>query len=107
MRWRDRYSLSTQFLAMSAVVLCVSMAVFGTWVNHRITRSVLAASGADGTALMKGILEQHVQRIGPDGTLHPDDVAALDRLFVGTLLGESIVSVKLWVTDGPEKARII
>ena len=92
---------------MSAVVLCVAMAVFGTWVNHRITRSVLAAAGADGAALMKGILEQHIQRIRPDGTLHPEDVAALDRLFVGTTFGESIVSVKLWVTDGSENARIV
>lgn len=92
---------------MSAVVLCVSMTVFGIWVNHRITRSVLAAAGADGAALMKGLIEPHVQRIGPDGALHPDDAAALDRLFVGTALGESIVSAKLWVTDGSENARIV
>lgn len=107
MRWRDRYSLSTQFLAASAVVLCLSMAVLGTWVNHQITRSVLATSGADGAAFMRGMLEQYVQRMEPDGTLHPDDVAALDRLFVGTVLGDNVVSVKLWINDGTRTATIV
>jgi len=107
MRRQVGYSLSTQFLAAAAIVLCLSMAVLGTWVNHRITRSVLATSGADGAAFMRGVLEQHVQRIGADGTLHPDDVAILDRMFIGTVLGEYVVSVKLWSTDGSGMAEII
>lgn len=107
MRWREKYSLSTQFLAAAAVVLCASMAVLGTWVNHRITRSVLATSGADGAVFMRGLLQQYVQRITPLGELHPEDVASLDRLFVGTIFGNYIVSVKIWLSDGSPNARII
>jgi signal transduction histidine kinase len=107
MRWRERYSLSTQFLVAAAVVLGLSTAVLCTWVSYQITRSVLATSGADGAAFMRGMLQQHVQRILPDGSLHPDDVAALDRLFVGTELGESIVSVKIWTADGSANGTVI
>ena len=46
--WRPRLSLSNQFLLAAALVLCLSMAVLGTWVNHQITRSVLATSGSGG-----------------------------------------------------------
>lgn len=107
MRWRERYSLSTQFLVAAAVVLGLSTAILCTWVSHQITRSVLATSGADGAAFMRGVLQQHVQRMLPDGSLHPDDVAALDRLFVGTELGESIVSVKIWTADGAANGTVV
>lgn len=107
MRWRDRFSISTHFLITSAIVLCISMAVLGTWVNHQITRSVLATSGADGAAFMRGFLEPLVQRMDAEGRLHPEDVTQLDRLFVNTVLGQSIVSAKLWVSDGGTDARII
>jgi signal transduction histidine kinase len=76
------------------------MAVLGTWVNYQITRSVLATSGAGGTDLMKGFLESEVQNLNPDGTLPAENHEHLDRLFVGTPLGESVVSVKIWRPDG-------
>ena len=107
MRWRDRLSLSTRFLTASVIVLCLSMTVLGTWVSHQITRSVMATSGADGAAFIRAMLEQHVQHIDPRGVLQPDDVAALDHLFVNTVLGERIVSVKLWLSDGSTNAKII
>lgn len=107
MRWRDRLSLSTRFLTASVIVLCLSMAVLGTWVSHQITRSVMATSGADGAALIRAMLEQYVQNIDPRGALQPDDVAALDRLFLNTVLGKRIVSVKLWLYDGGTNAKII
>ncbi len=107
MRWRDRLSLSTQFLTASVIVLCLSMTVLGTWVSHQITRSVMATSGEDGAAFIRAMLEQHVQNIGPQGELRPESVAALDQLFVDTVLGDRIVSVKLWLNDDGRNPRII
>lgn len=100
MSWRDRLSLSTQFLGAAAVVLCISMAVLGTWVNHQITRSVLVTSGAGGSDFMMGFLEAEVQNLLPDGTMPKENQERLDRLFVGTPLTESVVSVKIWRSDG-------
>ena len=95
----SRLSLSSQFLVAAALVLFVSMAVLGTWVNNRITRSVLATAGADGRALMQGLIEPLVQNILPDGTLPESSHRALDRLFVDTPIGRNIVSVKIWRKD--------
>ncbi|HEV7437635.1 MAG TPA: hypothetical protein VGO22_22645, partial [Pseudorhizobium sp.] len=100
-------SISTQFIATSAVVLCLSMAVIGTWVSHQIERSVMATSGTNGAAYLRASLEQYVQRIGPQGQLHPHDVAALDRLFRNTVLGERVVSVKLWFRNESTEPTII
>lgn len=94
-----RLSLSTQFLVAAALVMCVFMAVLGTWVNYRITRSVLATAGADGRALIQGLIEPLVQDILPDGTLPESSHRALDQLFVDTPIGRNIVSVKIWRKD--------
>src|SRR5688572_17883307 len=96
MRWRDSLSLSTQFLIVAALVLCASMAVLGTWVNHQITRSVLVASGEGGSDFMMGFLQAEVQDLLPDGTMPLENQNRLDKLFVGTSLSDSIVSVKIW-----------
>src|SRR5690606_18346890 len=50
-------SLSMQFMAAAAVVLCVSMAVLGSWVNYQITRSVLATSGAGAVSFLCAFIE--------------------------------------------------
>lgn len=100
MSWRDRYSLSIQFLAAAAVVLCISMAVLGTWVTHRITRSVLATSGQGGSDLMVSILEAEVQNLLPDGTMPIATQRRLDQMFADDTVAKRIVSVKIWRTDG-------
>ncbi|KQY26699.1 sensor histidine kinase [Rhizobium sp. Root482] len=107
MRWHDRISLSTQFLIASVLVLCLSMTVLGTWVSHQVKESVLATSGADDAAFIRAMVERYVQRIDSEGSLHPDDVEALDSLFSDRVLGERIVSAKLWLTDGSINAKII
>nr|CAD6405436.1 histidine kinase [Rhizobium sp. Q54] len=107
MRWHNSLSISVQFLAVSAIVLCVSMTVLGLWVSEQIERSVIATSGADGAAFVRATLEQYVQRMDEQGNLHPDDAQALDRLVTDTPLAQRIVSVKLWRTNGGPKATII
>lgn len=100
MNWRDRYSLSTQFLAAAAVVLCISMAVLGTWVTHRITRSVLVTSGLGGSDLMVSFLETEVQNLLPDGSMPSENQKRLDQMLVSTPVTKRIVSVKIWKPDG-------
>ncbi|WP_011580138.1 MULTISPECIES: sensor histidine kinase [Chelativorans] len=98
--WRKNLSLSNQFLLAAGLVLCVSMTVLGTWVNHQITRSVLATSGSGGVAFMEAFIEPEIQGIRADGTLPPEAHLALDALLVEAPIGKSIVSVKLWKPDG-------
>lgn len=98
--WLSGLSLSNQFLVAAAIVLCLSMAVLGSWVNRQITRSVLATSGAAGAAYLDAFIEPLVQEMLPDGTLPPASHAALDALLRESPIRKSIVSVKIWLPDG-------
>lgn len=75
------------------------MAVLGTWVTHRITRSVLATSGQGGSDLMVSFLEAEVQNLLPNGTMPIETQQRLDRLFGGETVAKRIVSVKIWRPD--------
>ena len=99
--WLSGLSLSSQFLAAAAVVLCLSMAVLGTWINRQITRSVLAVSGSAGAAFLDAFVEPLIQDIGPDGRLPAESQKALDALlFDGQPIRRSIITVKIWRLDG-------
>lgn len=98
--WLSGLSLSNQFLVAAAIVLCLSMAVLGSWVNRQITRSVLATSGAAGAAYLGAFVEPLVQDMLPDGTLPAASRAALDALLQESPIRKSIVSVKIWLPDG-------
>lgn len=76
------------------------MAVLGTWINEQIKQSVLRTSGAQGAQFMSGFLEPHVQNITADGVLPPSDHETLDALFIGTPVGQSVISIKIWRADG-------
>eukprot|EP00873_Tetraselmis_striata_P031944 jgi/Tetstr1/452208/TSEL_039244.t1 len=102
----SRLSFSSQFFVAAAIVLFVAMAVLGTWVNEQIKHSVLVTSGAQGANFMNGFLEPLVQDINPDGTLPPRTHAQLDTLFVGTPLGQTVVSIKIWVVEATQATVI-
>lgn len=102
----SRLSFSSQFLIAAGVVLFVAMAVLGTWVNDQIKHSVLVTSGAQGANFMNGFLEPLVQDLNPDGTLPLARQEQLDALFVGTALGNTVVSIKIWTADGTDATVI-
>ena len=102
----SRLSFSSQFFIAAALVLFVAMAVLGTWVNDQIKHSVLVTSGAQGANFMNGFLEPLVQEINPDGSLPAASHEQLDALFIGTALGNTVVSIKIWVVEGTDATVI-
>ena len=76
------------------------MALLALWVNEHIKHSVLQTSGAQGAAFMQGFLEPRVQDLQPGGELSAERRRDLDALFIGTALGRSVVSIKIWRADG-------
>ncbi|MBN7756648.1 sensor histidine kinase [Nitratireductor aquimarinus] len=95
-----RLSLASQFLIAATIVLFLSMAILGTWINRQITRGVLAASGEGGVALINAFLEPATQGLEPGGHLSAESIEMLDQIFVDTPIAKSIVSAKIWSTDG-------
>lgn len=98
-RWRE-LSFSSQFLVAAAIVLFVAMAVLGTWITEQVKQSVLETSGAQGAQFMTGFLEPHVQELQVGGTLSDEVHQTLDALFIGTPVGDSLISIKIWRADG-------
>lgn len=98
-QWSD-LSFSSQFLGAATVVLFVAMAVLGTWITEQIKQSVLRTSGAQGAQFMAGFLEPHVQELRPGAGLSESTHHTLDALFIGTPVGDSVISIKIWRADG-------
>ena len=93
-------SISGQFLIVAGIVLCVTMAILGTWVTQQIKHSVLVTFAAQGASFMTVFLEPRVQEMGPNGQLSDERRRELDELFIGTPLGDTLVSIKIWREDG-------
>lgn len=98
-RWAQ-LDLSTRFVIAAAIVVCLSMAVLGSWINHQITRSVLATTGADSANFMRAFFEPAVQDIEDGGLLSPLSQQKLDDILVRTPIVRTLVSVKIWRLDG-------
>lgn len=88
-------------MAAAAVVLCVSMAVLGTWVNYQITRSVLATSGAAAVGFLQAFVEPVIRDLEAHDELPPHVHERLDAIFAeGEPILRSFVTLKLWRPDG-------
>ena len=96
----SRLSFSSQFLIAASGVLIAFMAVLGSWVTEQVKASVLETSGVQGAAFMTGFLEPYVQNLAPNGMLDAETQGRLDALFIGTPLGETLVSIKIWRNVG-------
>ena len=98
-RWSE-LSFSSQFLGAAAIVLIVAMVVLGAWITDQIKQSVLTTVGAQGAQFMDGFLEPYVQQLEVGGELSEEVHQALDALFIGTPLGDALISIKIWRADG-------
>lgn len=98
--WARGWSLSTKFLLTATLVLCVSMAALGSWVNQQITRSVLATNGAAAASFMETFMAPLAQNLTTEGALPDESRAKLDELLIGVANRRSLVSVKMWRLDG-------
>jgi signal transduction histidine kinase len=93
-------SLSRQFLIASFPILLIGMLLIGSWVAAQITNSVAYRIGGMTGMYVDSFVAPHVQSLVKADDLSADDRAALDQLFIDTLLGEKIASLKIWRRDG-------
>ncbi len=102
-RWgwlKRRLTLSDQFLLISFVILLGGMLIIGWWVASRIEDAVITQT-ADVTALyMKSFVAPLLQGLATSNKLGTDEHQQLRNLITNTPLGQEIVSVKVWSTEG-------
>lgn len=96
----ERVSLARQFLLVGAVVLALSGATIGAWIDHQIeAREVNHA--AEGAALyVESILAAPLKELVEQGSLSPGTSGLLDSIFVAGPLARKVVRFKLWTADG-------
>ena len=98
-QWRA-LSLATRFLVANLIALLIAAVVLGLWVGRQIESGVLARTATVTALYADSVVAPQLQQVRASGALDDQTNATLDRLLSRTDLGERIVSLKIWSTDG-------
>jgi signal transduction histidine kinase len=96
----QRISLPRQFALVTAAILVVCMAIFGTWVGHQIERNAMNRAAATTALYVEGILAAQLHAWADGRTLTPTLRETLDSIFIAGPLHANVASFKLWDTHG-------
>lgn len=98
-RWQ-KLTLPGQFVLAGAVVMIIATVFLEYWVSKRIEDAVVENSAVNAALLMESFISPLSQELAETDTLSPPARQALAEVFNGTLIGERVVSFKIWSTDG-------
>ena len=98
-RW-SAFSLAQQFAIVGSMVLVCGMLVIGSWVSREIEGAVTQNTAASSALYMDSFIAPLIQELGQKDTLSLENELALDKLWLGTDIGNRIVSVKIWKEGG-------
>ena len=97
--WRN-LSLAAQFVFAGSIVLVVGMAIIGFWVTQRIEDGVVRNTAASTALYMESFVAPLVQELGQANQLTPEIQNQLDKLLQENVLGQRIISFKIWKEEG-------
>ena len=95
-----RVPLARQFLLISFAILLIGMLVIGSLVSFQIKEGVLNRTAALTALYVDSFISPELQVLNENKTLPIENRRELGRLLSETLLGEQIVSFKVWSRDG-------
>ena len=98
-RWQ-KLTLPGQFVLAGAVVMIIATVFVEYWVSKRIEDAVVENSAVNAALFMENFISPLSQELAETDTLSPPARQALAEVFSGTLIGERVVSYKIWSTDG-------
>lgn len=98
-RWAA-LSLAEQYIVGAFVVLCCGMAFLGVWMSQRSEAAIVQHTAAGAAPFISSIVEPHLTELAHQDRLQPQSIEALDRLLKDTLLGRTVVAIKVWLPDG-------
>jgi hypothetical protein len=96
----QRISLPRQFALVTAAILVVCMAIFGTWVGHQIERNAMNRAAATTALYVEGILAAQLHAWADGRTLTPTLRETPDSIFIAGPLHANVASFKLWDPHG-------
>jgi signal transduction histidine kinase len=95
-----RLSLARQFMLASGLILLAGMLVIGAWVGHQIRWGVTNRTAAVTALYVDSFIAPHLQSLAHTSRLDASQRETLDALLAGTALGQRIVALKVWSSDG-------
>ena len=98
-RWK-RLPLAHQFALYGSAVTLAAMLLCGVLITSAMTEITLARRGTVVPALVEGMIDPHIQQLGPDGLLGEADRLALDAMMKDETLLAEFPYLDLWLADG-------
>jgi signal transduction histidine kinase len=95
-----RQSLSKQFLMVSFPVILLGSLAIGWWIGNQIKESVVQRMGSVTALFVDSFIAPHLQTLTNDPELSAEQIALLNKDVKETLLGQKIVSLKIWNNQG-------
>jgi signal transduction histidine kinase len=93
-------SLAKQFLMVSFPVLLAGSLVIGWWIGKQVEEGVAHRIGSVTALYVDAFVGPHVQSLAENSALAPADLAALNSDLNETMLGQKIISLKVWDRTG-------
>lgn len=93
-------SLLHQFVLAGGLVMCAAAIVVGSWVANRIEQGVVQNSATSAALYMESYISPLSQELSAEDGLSDPARTALREIFLGTSLGDRVVSYKIWKKGG-------
>jgi signal transduction histidine kinase len=93
-------SLAKQFLMVSFPVLLAGSLVIGWWIGKQVQEGVVHRIGSVTALYVDAFVGPHVQSLAKNTALTPADLAMLNSDLNETMLGQKIISLKVWDCTG-------
>jgi signal transduction histidine kinase len=93
-------SLAKQFLMVSFPVLLAGTLVIGWWIGKQVEEGVAHRIGSVTALYVDAFVGPHVQSLASNSGLTPVDRAMLNSDLNETMLGQKIISLKVWDRTG-------
>lgn len=95
-----RQSLLRQFVMAGGIVMFVAAMAVGSWVADRIEQGVVQNSATSAALYMESYISPLSADLSAEEGLSDPARAALREIFLGTALGDRVVSYKIWKEGG-------
>lgn len=99
-RFWARLTLPGKFLFAGGIVMLVAMLFVGNWVSKRIEDAALQNSASTVALYMDSFISPLSQELKDGGELSDIARRSLSEIFMGTAVGDRVVSVKIWKKGG-------
>lgn len=93
-------SLAKQFLMVSFPVLLAGSLLIGWWIGRQVEEGVAHRIGSVTALYVDAFVGPHVQSLAKNSALRPSDLAVLNSDLNETMLGQKIISLKVWDRTG-------